>query len=89
MRADSKKIAVLITDGKSTDDVILPSQKVKDAGIEIFAIGVKDANKEQLSYIASDPEEIHMYSVSDFSSLLDIADFLTINICKSSNSLAL
>ncbi|XP_035853137.1 collagen alpha-1(XII) chain-like [Sander lucioperca] len=39
MRADSKKIAVLITDGESRDDAILPSQKLKDAGIEIYAIG--------------------------------------------------
>ncbi|XP_049916739.1 collagen alpha-1(XII) chain-like [Epinephelus moara] len=39
MRADSQKIAVLITDGESQDDIFLPSQNLKDAGIEVYAIG--------------------------------------------------
>lgn len=33
------KIGILITDGKSQDDVIPPAQSLKDAGIELFAIG--------------------------------------------------
>ncbi|KAL7371606.1 hypothetical protein ABVT39_001960 [Epinephelus coioides] len=87
MRADSQKIAVLITDGKSQDDTLLPSQNLKDAGIEIYAIGVNNANKDELRSIASDPDEIHMYYVDDYSSLKDIVDGLTINICNSANSL--
>ncbi|XP_049419906.1 collagen alpha-1(XIV) chain-like [Epinephelus fuscoguttatus] len=87
MRADSQKIAVLITDGKSQDDIFLPSQNLKNAGIEIYAIGVKNADKNQLRSIASDPDEIHMYIVKDFSSLKDIVDGFTINICNSANSL--
>lgn len=39
MRTDSKKIAVLITDGESQDDTRLPSQHLRDTGIEIFTIG--------------------------------------------------
>ncbi|XP_038591636.1 collagen alpha-1(XII) chain-like [Micropterus salmoides] len=39
MRADSQKIAVLLTDGQSQDDTRLPSKKLKDAGIEIYTIG--------------------------------------------------
>lgn len=34
------KIGILITDGKSQDDVIPPAQSLKDAGIELFAIGM-------------------------------------------------
>lgn len=33
------KIGVFITDGKSQDDVIPPAQRLRDAGIEVFAIG--------------------------------------------------
>ncbi|KAG8004826.1 Collagen alpha-1(XIV) chain, partial [Nibea albiflora] len=33
------KIGILITDGKSQDDVIPPAQSLRDAGIELFAIG--------------------------------------------------
>ena len=40
MRADSHKIAIVITDGESQDDVFLASQHLKDAGIEVHAIGI-------------------------------------------------
>lgn len=40
MRLDSRKIGVLITDGKSQDDIIFNSQNLRDNGIELYAIGV-------------------------------------------------
>ncbi|XP_038591601.1 collagen alpha-1(XII) chain-like isoform X2 [Micropterus salmoides] len=89
MRADSKKIVVLLTDGKSQDDTRLPSQNLKDAGIEIYAIGVKNANELELKSIASKPFDIHTYSVADFSFLPAIVDNLTINLCNSAKSLEL
>lgn len=39
MRPKSRKIGVLITDGKSQDDVIVNSQNLRDQGIELYAIG--------------------------------------------------
>ena len=44
MRPRARKIGVLITDGKSQDgksqdDVEAPSKKLKDEGVELFAIG--------------------------------------------------
>ncbi|XP_042253059.1 collagen alpha-1(XII) chain-like, partial [Thunnus maccoyii] len=86
MRADSHKIAILITDGKSQDNVSLASQHLRDTGIEVYAIGVKSANEDELRVIASDPIKNHVYTLSDFSSLLDIVDNLTINLCNSTNS---
>ncbi|XP_076129262.1 collagen alpha-1(XII) chain isoform X2 [Alosa pseudoharengus] len=83
MRPDSRKIGVLITDGKSQDDIISNSQILKDRGIELYAIGVKNADEGELRTIASDPEDIHMYNVNDFTFLLDIVDDLTINLCNS------
>ncbi|XP_067452146.1 uncharacterized protein [Thunnus thynnus] len=82
MRTDSKKIAILITNGESQDDTCFSSQHLKDTGIEIYTIGVGNANETQLRAIASDPDEIYMYSVSNFSFLLDIIDNLTINLCN-------
>ncbi|KAJ0062737.1 hypothetical protein NL108_004377, partial [Boleophthalmus pectinirostris] len=83
MRPNARKIGVLITDGKSQDDVIVNSQKLRDEGIELYAIGVKNADENELRSIASDPDEIHMYNVADFSFLLDIVDSLTENLCNS------
>lgn len=39
MRLDSRKIGVLITDGKSQDDIVVNSQTLRDSGIELYAIG--------------------------------------------------
>ncbi|XP_072221652.1 collagen alpha-1(XII) chain isoform X2 [Leuresthes tenuis] len=83
MRPNSRKIGVLITDGRSQDDVIVNSQNLRDQGIELYAIGVKNADENELRSIASDPDDIHMYNVADFSFLLDIVDSLTDNLCNS------
>ncbi|XP_028812322.1 collagen alpha-1(XII) chain isoform X2 [Denticeps clupeoides] len=83
MRPTSRKIGVLVTDGKSQDDIIMSSQSLRDQGIELYAIGVKNADENELRSIATDPDEIHMYNVQDFSFLLDILDDLTTNLCNS------
>ncbi|XP_039507001.1 collagen alpha-1(XII) chain isoform X2 [Pimephales promelas] len=83
MRPNSRKIGVLVTDGKSQDDILVNSQNLRDQGIELYAIGVKNADENELRAIASDPDDIHMYNVADFSFLLDIVDDLTNNLCNS------
>ncbi|TTT46706.1 Collagen alpha-1(XII) chain [Bagarius yarrelli] len=83
LRPDSRKIGVLITDGKSQDDIIVSSEKLKNNNIELYAIGVKNADENELRSIASEPDDIHMYNVNDFSFLLDIVDDLTVNLCNS------
>ncbi|KAK9959388.1 hypothetical protein ABG768_009516 [Culter alburnus] len=83
MRPNSRKIGVLVTDGKSQDDIAVNSQNLRDQGIELYAIGVKNADENELRTIASDPDDIHMYNVADFSFLLDIVDDLTTNLCNS------
>lgn len=45
--------------------------------------GVKNADENELRSIASDPDDIHMYNVADFSFLFDIVDRLTDNLCNS------
>uniref|UniRef100_A0A8C9TJK8 Collagen type XII alpha 1 chain n=1 Tax=Scleropages formosus TaxID=113540 RepID=A0A8C9TJK8_SCLFO len=83
MRPNSRKIGVLITDGKSQDDIVESSRKLRDQDIELYAIGIKNADENELRTIASDPDEVHMYNVADFSFLLDIVDDLTVNLCNS------
>lgn len=52
-RVGIPKIGILITDGKSQDDVIPPAESLRNAGVELFAIG-KDGHK------------IHIYTMSVF-----------------------
>ncbi|KAF7653979.1 hypothetical protein LDENG_00076160 [Lucifuga dentata] len=76
------KIGILVTDGKSQDDVIPPAQSLKDAGIELFAIGVKNADENELQAIASHPQETHVYNVADFNVMSEIVEGLTKMICE-------
>nr|XP_012997177.1 collagen alpha-1(XII) chain isoform X1 [Cavia porcellus] len=83
LRTRARKIGVLITDGKSQDDVEAPSKKLKDEGVELFAVGIKNADEDELKMIATDPDDIHAYNVADFESLSSIVDDLTTNLCNS------
>lgn len=49
-RPGVSKIGILITDGKSQDDVIPPAKNLRDAGIELFAIGVYSALSMYMSH---------------------------------------
>ncbi|XP_062266177.1 collagen alpha-1(XIV) chain isoform X1 [Platichthys flesus] len=80
-RSGVPKIGILITDGKSQDDVIPPAQSLRDAGIELFAIGVKNADENELKAIASPPEDTHVYVVADFAVMSDIVEGLTKTVC--------
>ncbi|XP_063041609.1 collagen alpha-1(XIV) chain-like [Engraulis encrasicolus] len=80
-RTGIPRIGILITDGKSQDDVQPPAQSLKDAGIELFAIGVKNADENELKAIASPPQETHVYNVADFSDMNSIVEGLTRVIC--------
>nr|XP_033792023.1 collagen alpha-1(XII) chain isoform X1 [Geotrypetes seraphini] len=83
MRPKARKIGVLITDGKSQDDIIIPSTNLREQGIELYAIGIKNADESELKQIGSDPDETHVFNVADFSFLTTIVDDLTINLCNS------
>jgi hypothetical protein len=39
MRPEARKIGVLITDGKSQDEIIFSSKELRDQGIELYAVG--------------------------------------------------
>ncbi|XP_040290157.1 collagen alpha-6(VI) chain-like isoform X1 [Bufo bufo] len=75
------QIAIVITDGQSQDNVNEPATKVKDSGITLYAIGIKDALLTELNEIASDPNEKHVYNVADFTALLDISENMLQVLC--------
>lgn len=81
-RAGIPKIGILITDGKSQDDVIPPAESLRNAGVELFAIGVKNADENELHSIASEPDETHVYNVADFNVMSSIVEGLTKTVCE-------
>ncbi|XP_067844647.1 collagen alpha-1(XII) chain [Heptranchias perlo] len=82
-RPNARKIGVLITDGKSQDDVGAPSESLRDLNVELYAVGIKNADEAELRQIATDPDTTHMYNVADFALLYEIVDDLSKNLCDS------
>ncbi|XP_069477662.1 collagen alpha-1(XIV) chain isoform X4 [Ambystoma mexicanum] len=81
LRPGLPKIGILITDGKSQDDVIPPAKSLRDSGIELFAIGVKNADINELKEIGSEPDSSHVYNVADFNIMHTIVESLTKTVC--------
>lgn len=75
------QFAVVITDGQSQDSVKQHAEMVKRHGITLYAIGIKDAVLEELQEIASDPDDKHVYSVSDFAALQGISQSVIQVLC--------
>lgn len=75
------QIAVVITDGQSQDNVEPHAKDLKGQGITIYAIGIKDADEEQLKEIANEPHDQYVHSVSDFTALKDISQNIVQVLC--------
>uniref|UniRef100_A0A8V0ZZ42 Collagen alpha-1(XX) chain n=1 Tax=Gallus gallus TaxID=9031 RepID=A0A8V0ZZ42_CHICK len=80
-RLEAEKLVILLTDGKSQDDANLAAQTLKNMGIEIFAIGVKNADEAELKQVASEPLELTVYNVLDFPLLSSLVGRLTRVLC--------
>ncbi|KAK9402927.1 collagen alpha-1XXII chain [Crotalus adamanteus] len=78
-----KKVAILLTDGRSQDYVLSPASAAHRAGIRIFAVGVGDALKEELDEIASEPKSAHVFHVSDYNAIDKIREKLRRRLCES------
>uniref|UniRef100_A0A493ST29 VWFA domain-containing protein n=1 Tax=Anas platyrhynchos platyrhynchos TaxID=8840 RepID=A0A493ST29_ANAPP len=75
-RENVPQILVVITDGKSEDEVKQAAGELRQQGITIYAIGIKEAVQQQLEEIA----ETRVYFVNDFDSLKNIKEGIVQNI---------
>lgn len=71
---------VVITDGKSSDEVTAPADKLRAQGVIIYAIGVKDADVAELHQISGNPKRTFM--VNNFDALQPIKDEVLTDICS-------
>lgn len=61
------QVAIIVTDGRPQDNVKDVAQRARDAGIEIFAIGVGRVDMSTLKQMASDPLDDHVDYVESYS----------------------
>uniref|UniRef100_A0A8B9EP54 Matrilin 4 n=1 Tax=Anser cygnoides TaxID=8845 RepID=A0A8B9EP54_ANSCY len=60
------RIAIVVTDGRPQDRVTEVATQARDAGIEIYAVGIQRADMTSLRAMASPPLEEHVFLVESF-----------------------
>lgn len=79
-RTKRKRVLVVLTDGRSQDHVLKPSQALKRANVEIFAVGVgRSYSVTQLNQMATDRG--HVFT-ADFRNLNSIIRAIKKKACK-------
>ncbi|CAL8365966.1 unnamed protein product [Arctogadus glacialis] len=76
MRRGVPNVLVVLTDGRSQDDVNKVSKEMQLEGHIVFAIGFADADYGELVSIASSPSERHVFFVDDLDAFQKIEEKL-------------
>ncbi|XP_012885809.1 PREDICTED: collagen alpha-1(XX) chain [Dipodomys ordii] len=82
LRPEAAKVVVVVTDGKSQDDVRTAARVLRDLDVHVFAVGVKNADEAELKLLASWPLDITVHNVLDFPQLATLAGLLSRLICQ-------
>ncbi|XP_032866966.2 vitrin isoform X4 [Tyto alba] len=85
-KPNKRKIMILITDGRSYDDVQVPAMAAHRNGVIAYSIGVAWAAQDELEAIATDPDKEHSFFVDEFDNLYRFVNQLIQNICTEFNS---
>ncbi|XP_078694790.1 collagen alpha-6(VI) chain-like [Branchiostoma floridae x Branchiostoma belcheri] len=86
-RPTASKVAVVITDGMSTQPITRAVQDVKAAGIIVYTMGVgTGTDQSELQQIASSPDRV--FGASNYDSLLTMTGSLANRFCDDGSSVA-
>lgn len=85
-KPNKRKIMIVITDGRSYDDVRAPALAVHRQGVIAYSIGIAWAAQDELEYIATDPDKEHSFFVDEFDNLYKFVPKIIQNICQEFNS---
>ncbi|XP_041910483.1 vitrin [Arvicola amphibius] len=85
-KPNKRKIMILITDGRSYDDVRIPAMAAYRKGVITYAIGIAWAAQDELEVIATHPARDHSFFVDEFDNLYKFVPRIVKNICTEFNS---
>ncbi|NXG53867.1 VITRN protein, partial [Psilopogon haemacephalus] len=85
-KPNKRKIMILITDGRSYDDVRVPAMAAHQNGVIAYSVGIAWAAQDELEAIATDPDKEHSFFVDEFDNLYRFVNQLIQNICTEFNS---
>ncbi|NWI96044.1 CO7A1 protein, partial [Pitta sordida] len=84
MRPDFPRVLLLVTDGRSQDDVLPPARAAHALGIHIIAVGVSGADPTELNRILLHQNLQNVFYVNTFDDLPQILQELIEAICSDS-----
>ncbi|XP_008573664.1 PREDICTED: vitrin [Galeopterus variegatus] len=85
-KPNKRKLMILITDGRSYDDIRIPAMAAHRKGVITYAIGVAWAAQDELEVIATHPARDHSFFVDEFDNLYTSVPKIIQNICTEFNS---
>ncbi|XP_030052269.1 vitrin isoform X2 [Microcaecilia unicolor] len=85
-KPNKRKLMIVITDGRSYDDVRGPATAAHQNGVIAYAIGIAWAAQDELEAIATDPDKEHSFFVDEFDNLYKYVSKIIQNICTEFNS---
>lgn len=83
------RIAMIVTDGRPQDTVEEVAAEAREAGIQIFAIGVGRVEMKTLKAIGSEPHSEHVHLVANFSQIETLISVFKSKLCGGERSLTL
>ncbi|XP_004466089.2 vitrin [Dasypus novemcinctus] len=85
-KPSKRKLMILITDGRSYDDIRVPAMAAHRKGVITYAIGVAWAAQDELEVIATYPARDHSFFMDEFDNLYRLVPTIIQNICTEFNS---
>ncbi|XP_059516077.1 vitrin isoform X1 [Myotis daubentonii] len=85
-KPNKRKLMILITDGKSYDDIRIPAMAAHHKGVITYAVGIAWAAQDELDVIATHPAKDHAFFVDEFDNLYKLVPKVIQNICTEFNS---
>lgn len=77
------RIAIVLTDGKSQDEVLKAAEAARKKGVILFAIGVGPETEEvELRAIANKPFSTYVFSVEDYEAISRIIQVIRQKLCE-------
>jgi hypothetical protein len=76
-------VLIVLTDGQSSGGVEGPAEKLKNAGVIIFSVGIgQNINTDELSSMASQPKEQRVILLENFQELSTLAKKMSSTTCN-------
>ncbi len=81
---DATVLFVSPSDGKSnTYSITNPANDLKNSGVQVYTIGVSNPDLAELRFISSDPDDEHVFLLSNYRDAIAFVDFLSVTTCES------